>query len=87
MKLNKEKLKKIIVKFKGSKSNVKYSELKKLVMGLGFTDAGQEGSHHVFRKKGKFPISIQPDKKNSSKAKEYQVNQILKIAKKMLKEG
>ena len=86
MSINKEKINKLISKFKRSKSNVKFSDLKKLIMELGYTYTGSEGSHHNYRKIGEFPISIQLDKKNKSKAKFYQVNQIFKITKKLIKE-
>tara|TARA_B100000315_G_scaffold259759_1_gene317077 strand:- start:4020 stop:4286 length:267 start_codon:yes stop_codon:yes gene_type:complete len=86
MSINKEKINKLISKFEKSKSNVKFSDLIKLIIELGYTYTGSEGSHHNYRKMGEFPISIQPDKKNKSKAKEYQVNQILKITRKFIKE-
>lgn len=84
---NKEKINKLTSKFQRSKSNVKFSDLKKLIIELGYAYTDTEGSHHNYRKIGEFPISIQPDKKNKGKAKEYQVKQIIKIAKKFLQEG
>ncbi len=57
--------------------NVKFLELRRLLIALGFSLNRIEGDHFIFIKDG-IPeiINIQPDKRDSSKAKSVQVKQI-----------
>lgn len=55
-------------------ANIKFSELKKLILSLGFKER-IKGDHHIYSKTGIIEIiNIQP--LNDGKAKPYQVKQI-----------
>jgi len=59
-----------------SDANIRFSELRKLLINLGFEER-IKGSHHIFRKAGiKEIINIQED---GNKAKSYQVKQVRNI--------
>jgi len=59
-----------------SDTNIRFEELRELLLTLGFEERIR-GSHHTFRKKGiEEKINIQTD---GSKAKPYQVRQIRSI--------
>ena len=60
-----------------SDKNVKFSDLRKLILDLGFIER-IKGSHHIFFKKGVVEIiNLQPLK--NRKAKAYQVKQVRNI--------
>ncbi len=77
----------MIVKFERSKSNVRFVELQKLLEELGYTLKRTKGSHYTYGKKDMPPFSIQRDEGDKSKAKKYQVNDVIKIAKKIIGES
>lgn len=57
--------------------NIKFQDLVKLLLYLGFCQKVNNGDHFLFNYPGiKELINIQPDKRDSSKAKSYQVRQI-----------
>ena len=59
-----------------SDANIKFEDLRKLLIRLGFEERIR-GSHHIFRKQGlEEKINIQKD---GAKAKPYQVRQIRSI--------
>ena len=59
-----------------SDANIRFAELRKLLINLGFEER-IKGSHHIFRKAGiKEIINIQED---GNKAKSYQVKQVRNI--------
>lgn len=56
-----------------SDSNIKFEELRKFLLSLGFEER-IKGSHHIYRKKG---IEEKPNiQKDGNKAKSYQVKQV-----------
>lgn len=71
MKVDKEILDKILVGL--SDKNIRFSDLRKLILRLGF-DERIKGDHHIFTKDGVAEIiNIQP--LTDGKAKAYQVKQ------------
>lgn len=57
--------------------NIKFRDLQKLLMSLGFRQKENNGDHFLYNYPDiKELINIQPDKKDRSKAKSYQVRQI-----------
>lgn len=57
--------------------NIKFKDLQKLLLNLGFQQKENNGDHFLYNYPGiKELINIQPDKKDRSKAKSYQVRQI-----------
>lgn len=57
--------------------NIKFRDLVKLLIYLGFHQKENNGDHFLFNYAGiKELINIQPDKNDHSKAKSYQVRQI-----------
>jgi HicA toxin of bacterial toxin-antitoxin, len=59
-----------------SDKNIRFSDIRNLVAGLGFAER-RKGDHHIFSKEGITEIvNIQPLK--DGKAKAYQVKQIRK---------
>lgn len=57
--------------------NLKFRDLIKLLLYLGFNQRENNGDHFLFNYPGiKELINIQPDKNDHSKAKSYQVRQI-----------
>ncbi len=74
-----EKLKTIILSGKSDK-NINFNELCNLLIRLGFELDRIKGDHHIFKMEGiEKLIDLQPDKKDSSKAKSYQVAQVRKF--------
>lgn len=65
--------------------NIDFNELCKLLENLGFVLRRISGSHHIFSY-GEIAelIDLQPDKKDHSKAKNYQVKQVRKFIEKYL---
>lgn len=60
--------------------NINFSELCNLVERLGCKLERISGSHHIFSYKDVVElIDLQPDKKDHSKAKAYQVKQVRKF--------
>lgn len=65
--------------------NINFNELCKLLNNLGFILERISGSHHIFSYKDISQlVDIQPDKKDHSKAKAYQIRQIRKFIKEYL---
>lgn len=65
--------------------NINFNELCNLLEILGFRLERISGSHHIFSYKDIVQlIDIQPDKKDHSKAKAYQVRQIRNFLKEYL---
>lgn len=57
--------------------NIKFRDLQKLLISLGFQQKENNGDHFLYDYPGiRELINIQPDKKDRSKAKSYQVRQI-----------
>lgn len=57
--------------------NIKFRDLEKLLISLGFQQKENNGDHFLYNYPGiKTLINIQPDKTDHSKAKSYQVRQI-----------
>lgn len=57
--------------------NIKFRDLQKLLISLGFQQKENNGDHFLYDYPGiRELINIQPDKKDHSKAKSYQVRQI-----------
>lgn len=66
-----------------SDKNIKFFELQTLLLALGFTLERISGDHFIYCKDGiEEIINIQPDKRDSSKAKSVQVKQVRAIVKK-----
>jgi len=62
--------------------NINFNELCKLLENLGCKLERISGSHHIFSYKNVVElIDLQPDKKDHSKAKIYQVKQVRKFIK------
>lgn len=65
--------------------NINFNELCNLVEKLGCKLERISGSHHIFSYKDVVElIDLQPDKKEHSKAKAYQVKQVRKFIEKYL---
>jgi hypothetical protein len=80
--IKKQRLK-IYLQLKRSPQNIRFINLKKWVLLFGFLQ--RKSGHHVFtyaRKDIPEIINIQPNKKESSKAKPYQVKQFINIIEK-----
>ena len=61
-----------------SEANVRFDDLRQLLLSLGFEER-TKGSHHVFRRQGVATrINLQRD---GAKAKPYQVTQVRKVLK------
>lgn len=66
-------------------NNIKFNDLCKMLESLGVELQRISGSHHVFAYPGIVElIDLQPDKKDHSKAKPYQVRQVRSFIKKYL---
>lgn len=66
-------------------SSIKFDALVNLLQNMGFTLERISGSHHIFSYPGVMElIDLQPDKKNHSKAKGYQVKQVRSFFKRYL---
>jgi virulence-associated protein VapD len=62
-----------------SDANIKFDDLRQLLLNLGFVER-IKGSHHVFRREG---IEEKPNlQREGNKAKSYQVKQVRKILQK-----
>ncbi len=58
-------------------SNINFNDLCKLLEDMGISLQRISGSHHIYAYPGIIElIDIQPDKKDHSKAKSYQVRQV-----------
>lgn len=73
------KKEKLFEKAKNSPANVKFDELCRLAEYAGFELRSVKGSHRIY-KLGDPPkmMNFQPDKRDGSKAKIYQVRQLVK---------
>lgn len=57
--------------------NIRFADLCGLLENLGFVLERISGSHHIYSYEGVMElIDLQPDKKDHSKAKKYQVKQV-----------
>ena len=57
--------------------NIKFRDLQRVLDALGFDHKENNGDHFLYNYPGiKELINIQPDKKDHSKAKSYQVKQV-----------
>ncbi len=71
---------KLIAKARASTANLRFAEALALAECLGFVHVRTKGSHHYFKRDGyEQAVSLQPDKRDSSKAKSRQVEQLLRI--------
>jgi predicted RNA binding protein YcfA (HicA-like mRNA interferase family) len=60
-----------------SDANIRFSDLRTLLLALGFVEERVRGSHHIFTLEGREAVlNLQPD---GSMAKPYQVKQIRRI--------
>lgn len=65
--------------------NIKFDDLGKLLQSSGFTLERISGSHHIYSYPGIIElIDLQPDKRDHSKAKPYQVKQVRNFFKRYL---
>lgn len=65
-----------------SDKNIKFKDLQALLLSLGFAQKENNGDHFLYNYPGiKELINIQPDKKDHSKAKSFQVRQIREFIK------
>lgn len=57
--------------------NIKFHDLEKLLLSLGFQQKENNGDHFLYNYPGiRELINIQPEKKDHSKSKSYQVRQV-----------
>jgi len=69
---------KLLKKAKGSSENLSFNELCSLAEHAGFEFRNQTGSHKIFKHPtNKKMLNLQPDKNDKSKAKEYQIKQLV----------
>lgn len=69
---------KIYIKLKKSPTNATYSEICQLAEHAGFVFRKQKGSHKIYKHPSlKGTMNFQSDKKDKSKAKKYQVSQLI----------
>ena len=69
---------KILSKAKSSPQNLTFNELCSLAEYAGFEFRNQTGSHKIFKNPTiKKMLNLQPDKKDKSKAKKYQIKQLV----------
>lgn len=74
---NKEKL---FNKAKNSPQNFKFNDLLTLARSVGFVKRTQKGSHQIFKNANfQKTLNFQPDKHDSSKAKSYQVRELIRF--------
>jgi predicted RNA binding protein YcfA (HicA-like mRNA interferase family) len=67
-------------KAKNSPNNFKFNELCKLAEHVGFTKRNTSGSHLIYKSKNpNGMMNFQPDDKDKSKAKPYQIKQLLRF--------
>ncbi len=72
------KKEKLLHKAKNSPSNFKFTELCLLAEKFGFKFRNQSGSHKIYKHEeyGKM-MNFQPNKKDKSKAKQYQIEELI----------
>ncbi|MDM8542867.1 type II toxin-antitoxin system HicA family toxin [Desulfococcaceae bacterium HSG9] len=71
---------KIFKKAKESPKNLTFNELCSLAEYAGFEFRNQSGSHKIYKHPAvKKILNFQPDKKDKSKAKNYQIKQLITI--------
>ena len=69
---------KILKKAKDSPENLTFNELCSLAEYAGFEFRNQTGSHKIFKHPTiKKMLNLQPDKNDKSKAKKYQIKQLV----------
>jgi len=69
---------KLLKKAKGSSENLSFNELCSLAEHAGFEFRNQTDSHKIFKHPtNKKMLNLQPDKNDKSKAKEYQIKQLV----------
>ncbi len=73
-----DRLLKLYKKVKDSPNNASFSDLCKLAEEIGFVFRNQSGSHSIYKHPNYNQImNFQPDKRDKSKAKRYQVSQLI----------
>lgn len=71
---------KLIDKARQSAANLRFDEALALAKCLGFEHVRTNASHHYFKRPGLMQtVNLQPDRRDPSKAKKRQVEQLLKI--------
>lgn len=71
---------KLIERARRSAAKVRFDEALVLAECLGFEHARTKGSHHIFKRPGSsVVVNLQRDKRDPGKAKQRQVEQLLKI--------
>jgi len=74
------KKEKLYRKAKESPGNLRFSELCTLAEYVGFEFRNQTGSHRIYKQITiNKMINLQPDKRDKSKARKYQIKQLLSI--------
>ncbi len=69
---------KTYAKLKNAPSNASFSDICRLAEQVGFVFRNQKGSHKVYKHpRHRYTMNFQPDKKDKSKAKKYQVAQLI----------
>ena len=70
---------KLITKARTSPKNLRFNEICLLAEKVGFVFKNQSGDHKIYEHSvhKEVIMNFQPDKRNKSKAKFYQVNQLL----------
>jgi predicted RNA binding protein YcfA (HicA-like mRNA interferase family) len=69
---------KILTKAKKSPENITFNELCSLAEHAGFEFRNQTGSHKIYKHPTiKKMLNLQPDKNDKSKAKKYQIKQLI----------
>jgi predicted RNA binding protein YcfA (HicA-like mRNA interferase family) len=69
---------KILTKAKKSPENLTFNELCSLAEHAGFEFRNQTGSHKIYKHPTiKKMLNLQPDKNDKSKAKKYQIKQLI----------
>jgi len=75
-----DKKNKLFKKAKESPENFTFKELYSLAEYVGFKFRNQTGSHKIYKHSNhKILLNFQPDKRDKSKAKKYQIKQLIKI--------
>jgi len=85
-----DRLLKLYKKLTVSPNNASFTDLCKLAEEVGFVFRNQSGSHAIYKHpKYKKIMNFQPDKKNKSNAKKYQVLQLISFIddNEIIKEG
>lgn len=72
----------LIARARASAANLRFAEALTLAECLGFEHVRTHGSHHFFKRAGYCQtVNLQPDKRDRSKAKKRQVEEMLRIYK------